>query len=52
MDSKKYSAKVLLEVSEVEMVHTNLYSTEQFKIFTPRLADLSRKECDKRIRGC
>ena len=33
MDAKKYSEKVLLEVSEVKMVHNDLYSPVKFKIF-------------------
>jgi len=46
VDSKKYSEQVFLEVSEVEMVHNNLYPPVKFNGFTTHWADFSRKECD------
>ena len=51
--TKQHSEKVLLEVSEMGMVNIDLYSPIKFKIFTTRLADLSRnlKDCDLHILG-
>ena len=47
---KKYSEKIFM-VSEVEMVHNDLYPPGKSNGFTTRWANFSRKECDHNILG-